>query len=281
MMLMNRLTVAGALVLVILVGACVPAEEELEPLAKDYGPATTMGAIQERGVLRVGLPGLEELDTFVGTLAMEMADTLDVELETAEAPPDQVHNLLDDGTIDIGFPYKPLTEQVVRRNAVTDPYLVAAQRILAPAGIDSPSDLEGRPVCVTGDPQVTVEVGDATRGSVRECVEGLGSGDQVAVSGLDVALVAILAELQSESGDSVEASDLQISGDALSTAGLSAFVPTGASDMVAFVERSVSEYEASGGWTASWEAVFSTYLGAPDAPPAITAEEAATLFPRP
>lgn len=280
-MLTNRLTVAGALVVVMLAGACVPAEEELEPLAKDYGPATTMGAIQERGVLRVGLPGLEGLDTFVGTLATEMADTLGVDLETTEAPPDQVHDLLADETIDIGFPYKPLTEQVVRRNAVTDPYLVAAQRILAPAGIDSPSDLEGRPVCVTGDPQVTVEVGEATRGSIQECLEGLRSGDQVAISGLDVALVAILAELQGEGGGSVDASDLQISGDASSTAGLSAFVPTGASDMIAFVERSVSEYEAAGGWAASWDAVFGSYLGAPGAPPAITAEEAAALFPRP
>lgn len=280
-MLKSRLILFGALV-ALAAGACVPPEEELEPLAKDYGTATTMGAIQERGVLRVGLARVRELDTFTADIALGMAETLDVDLETAPVAEDQVHQLLGDGAIDVAFPLKPLTEQVVRRNAVTDPYLLTAQHLLAPVGNDSPEELEGRPICVTGDPQVTLEVGNATRGTIQDCLEGLRAGDFAGASGLDVELVAVLAELRRTPNEATSsaARNLQIAGAAMSTAGLSIFVPTGASDMVAFVERFLSDYKESGEWTANWNASFATYLERPDAPPSITAEEAAALFPR-
>lgn len=280
-MLKSRLILFGALVALV-ASACVPPEEELEPLARDYPETTTMGAIQERGVLRVGLPGVTELDTFAADIALGMAETLGVDLETVRAAPDRVHLLLGDGRIDVAFPLKPLTEQVVRRNAVTDPYLLTSQRMLVPAGIDSPGELEGRPICVTGDPQVTIEVGNAARGSIQDCLEGLRSGDLAGASGLDVELVAILAELRRTPNEASSRTlrNLQISGEAMSTAGLSIFVPTGASDMVVFVERYLTEYKEIGEWTANWNTTFTPYLDAPDSPPSITAEEAATLFPR-
>lgn len=275
------MAVACALVALV-TASCVPPEEELEPLDRDYGANTTMGAIQERGVLAAGVSDVTGLREFTEALARELARLLDVRLEVVPVESDNVHVLLRDGTIDIGFPLKPLTEEIVRRNAVTDPYLVASQRILGAPG-SSAETLSGAPVCITGEEPVTVEIGDAIRGSIAECAEGLRSGDFEAVSGLEVELAAVYSVIGDafEGGTDATGVDyrtIEITGDALSTAGLSAFVPLGATDMVAFVEQAFAEYEASGAWLAEFDSVYGSLLEVE--PPDLSAEEAATLFPR-
>lgn len=278
------LCVAALAALAALVGsACVPSED-IEPLAKDYPSDTAMGAIQSAGVLRVGLPGVPELDAFAGALAQRFADLLDVELTAIEMASDEVHLRLGDGSIDIGFPLKPLTEQVVRRNTVTDPYLLTFQRVLSrPGSIVGP----GIPTCILSDGGITVEVGGAMRTDRDTCVSGLLSGELGAATGLDVELVAVQVALTSACRDAAaedgppgcSGPPFAIGGDQLAAAGLGAFVEPGASEMVAFVERAVAEYIADGSWLGSWTTVYGTYYEAPASPPNLSAEEAAALYP--
>lgn len=271
------------LALVVGLGACVPPEPE-EDLIRDFDPETTiMGAIQETGLLRVGVTSNQALHREAGgevtglaaDLATEVADTLGVEPEFTVASNDSLLQMVQDGDVDLAFPVVPVVEKLVRTAGVSDPYFMAHQRLLVPSGsgIDSLDDVEGQ-VCVAGDPDTTLDL--ETLNPKVEATEALdvtgcySPGSEVPlISGLDLELVGAVYALE----------DGEIVGDELTTAGISMVVEKGASGWLGFVDNVLGEFKSDGLWLESYNESFESYLG-PQRAPEITVEEAAALFPK-
>ncbi|MGH2808014.1 MAG: substrate-binding periplasmic protein [Actinomycetota bacterium] len=172
--------------------ACVPPPVDDDSVT-DFDPEETRaGKIQERGVLRVGVPdeprppfsfpvdpGTERPATasllyegFVIDLTQEIADALGVEVEYVPASSDDLLRDADrqqPGTqlqtaegqaLDMGFALEPVTEALVRRFPMTHPYFVSHQRLLVRtgAGVADVENLAGKRACVSASPATGVEV---------------------------------------------------------------------------------------------------------------------------
>jgi polar amino acid transport system substrate-binding protein len=276
------------LALVVALGACVPPEPE-EDLIRDFDPETTvMGAIQEAGLLRVGVTSNQalhredggEVTGLAADLATEIADTLGVEPEFTVASNDSLLRMVQDGDVDVAFPVVPVVEKLVRTSGVSDPYFMAHQRLLLleGAGIEGVGDLEGE-VCVGGDPETTLDLSAGNPDlEVTEALDVTGCyttsappEDLPPISGLDIELVGAAYALGGVPFDVV--------GDELTTAGLSMVVEKGASGWLGFVDNVLGEFKSEGLWLESYNESVESYLG-PQRAPEITVEEAAALFPR-
>lgn len=314
--------IAVCIVLVVGGSACIPPVEE-EDLTRAYGRNTPMGRIQRAGILRVGVPEVESpwaraLDGdapegFAVDLGREVADTLGVAAEFRPLSIRDMFDQIDRGDLDIGFPLLPLTEKAARRRAVTDPYFVSHQRLLAPAAVSGTDDLSGREVCLLAgeamgvpeglaDPPVEVppdlliddaetivpRTGPGGFPCERELRTLAREGREPAATGMDVNLMVLLQRLEETCRDfgvlcateERDAASVTITGERVSTAGLGALLEEGSAAWVAFVETVFLRFKRDGGWRSSYEEWISPYLGTAPDPPTLTAEEAAALFPR-
>jgi len=142
----------AVILLCLLLGACVPPEESNDRVPRYDPEKTIMGQIQARGVLRVGVPDHcpfatasegGEPEGFVVDLARLVADSLGVEAEFAVADSVELMEMVrvpaDDPAAetaaDIVFPLFPITERMVQRATVADPYWVGhSRRLVTPGG---------------------------------------------------------------------------------------------------------------------------------------------------
>jgi hypothetical protein len=233
-------------VLCLWVGACVPAEESNDRVLRFDPEKTVMGLIQDRGVLRVGVPdhcafastaGGGEPEGFVVELARLVADSLGVKAEFTVADSVElmtmVHVPADDPEAetdaDLVFPLFPITERLVQRATMADPYWVGHSRKLV--------DRAGR--VFTEGPDVWLL--DAA------CRDG----------------------------------DVAIDGPESSTVGYGAVVRTGASTFATLVSQVVNEADAEGDWTKLYERWLADYFVEPasDKVPIMSVEDAAALWP--
>ncbi|HEV3473347.1 MAG TPA: hypothetical protein VG408_09150 [Actinomycetota bacterium] len=144
------------LVCALLLAGCVPAEESNDRIVRYQPDKTIMGAIQAAGVLRVGLPegsppwALQGSEGFLVELAELVADSLGVEAEYRTASSVELMELVhvtedelrdDDGVleltdaeVDLAFPLFFITERLVLRRTITDPYWVGHTRTLEKDG---------------------------------------------------------------------------------------------------------------------------------------------------
>ena len=293
-------SVLCVLALAVALGACVPPEPE-EDLIRDFDPETTiMGAIQEAGLLRVGVTSNQALHREAGgeatglaaDLATEIADTLGVEPEFTVASNDSLLQMVQDGDVDLAFPVVPVVEKLVRTSGVSDPYLMAHQRLLVPGSSDADSieDLSGE-VCAGGDPETTLDVSTlnpdlvvTTALDVTACYSAAAAfqGQELvppAITGLDIELVGAAYALQGFCPPEARCTPPKIVGDELTTAGISMVVEKGASGWLGFVDNVLGEFKSEGLWLESYNESFESYLG-PQRAPEITVEEAAALFPK-
>lgn len=177
----------------LLCASCVPPEESNDRIVRYQPTKTIMGAIQAAGVLRVGLPeasppwALEgaEPDGFLVDLAELVADSLGVEAEYKTASSVELMELVhvtdqelrdDDGVleladaeVDIAFPLFPITEQLVLRRTMTDPYWVGHTRTLESAD---------ETMAVGRDVQLAIQAYDsqgAVIGGPQDSTEGYGA----------------------------------------------------------------------------------------------------------
>lgn len=142
----------------LLLTTCVPPEENNDRIIRYQPDKTIMGAIQAAGVLRVGLPadsppwasGGTEPEGFLVELAELVADSLGVETEYASASSVELMELvhvtdeelgdddgvleLEDTEVDIAFPLFHVTESLVLRRTLSDPYWVGHTRDLSADG---------------------------------------------------------------------------------------------------------------------------------------------------
>jgi ABC-type amino acid transport substrate-binding protein len=173
----------------------------------------------------------------------------------------------------------PITEDGVRTYSFTDPYYVAHQRLLVdePSSIDGIDDLGTQGACSAINPTTGVAL-DAIDPTIHvtpavpidDCVALLRAGRVAAVTAPDVALIEVMFETP----------DVKIVGDDLTTEGYGAVVRTGASQFVDFVNAVWDEAKDEGRWMSFYDRWIAPHTNDPvEAPPIMTVEEAAALFP--
>ena len=229
--------------------SCVPPEEGNDRV-KRYDPAENiMGVIQERGVLRIGVPSdyppfaivegasVEGFVVELGTLAAEalgveaefipapnrvLLDMVYVDPKKPEAPTDA----------DLVFPMVPITEELVKAWTFTDPYWVGHTR-----------DVEG--------PSTSRQI--------------------LTYSQPDVELLKI----------AYENPGVLVTGEEQSMEGYGAAVRTGAATFATLVSQVFNEADAEGDWSEFYDTWLAEYFAEPDSDnvPIMTVEDAAALYP--
>ena len=229
--------------------ACVPPEESNDRI-KRYDPTENiMGVIQERGVMRIGVPSdyppfaivdgpsVEGFVVELGTLA---AEALGVESEFIAAPSDDLLDMVyvdpkkpeAPTDADLVFPMVPITEELVKAWTFTDPYWV---------------------------------------GHTRE-TEGPSSSRQLIVPPTrDVELLKL----------AYETPGVLVAGEEQSTEGYGAAVRTGAATFATLVSQVFNEADAEGDWSEFYVTWLAEYFAEPepDGVPIMSVEDAAALYP--
>ncbi len=234
-----------------LLSACVPAEEDNDRVVRYQPDKTVMGAIQEAGVLRVGLPadfGPWAIDDaapegFLVDLSELVADALGVRAEyefldsaelldavhvtRAELEDDDGVLELADAEIDLAFPMEPITEVLATTRTLSDPYWVGHTRTLE---VDGDAVAHDRDVLLVNAAYV--------RG------EGIVTGPQ----------------------DSTE--------------GYGAAVRTGSTAFGSIVSQVFNEADSEGEWVRFYETWLASYFEESEPPiPTMSVEDAAALHP--
>lgn len=282
---MRRVAVVALLALA-MSAACIPPEDVDRVIS--YSEDTVMGEIQAAGRLHVALPtDRPPLDRVTGgfthDLARLIAKALGVELTVRLALSNELLGIVERGEADIAFPAVAITEELARANSFTDPFYVAHQRLLVPAGsgITDVDQLSGLKVCHYIDTATEVDLNDLNEALIRlapihpfYCAQALKRGEADVATASDVALMTMLEELP--------AGAWEIAGPQLSTEGYGAVVEHGADAFVDLVNDLFAEAKQEGVWMELYDKWFGPILGdqAATEPPDMTVEEAAALFPR-
>ena len=274
-----------------------------------------MGRVQQRGVLRIGIPDDPRPpfsftppgrgpQGFVIDLAAEVAAALDVETEFLPLAPDQLLAVrtLEGQALDLSFPMVPTTEVYVTEKCeretdgttvtdfcrhVSDPFYVGHQRLLVRrgSGIADLEFLSGREVCSASDPVTGVDISKLNReaqvidaADPGECALLLENGRVDAVTALDVDLVQIWAGVTDCMQPCPPSTEFSLVGDDITTIGLGAAMPPDGS-WAAFVNDTWQETDAEGRWLEFHKEWIGPYGIELEEAPSMTVEEAAGLFP--
>jgi polar amino acid transport system substrate-binding protein len=271
---------------------CIPPEPDNDRNIRYDPEETVMGAIQEAGELVVGverdLPPLSSgssmEDGLDGRMAEEVAAALGVEVRFVTGTTEQLLAMPDDDEADITFPFAPITEKLVRRHAVSDPYFVAHQKLLVPryAGIETFRELSDADICSAMDPETGSDLTDLIGGvtvhpsDVRGCSQMLVQREVEAITAPDVLLVPLVTRALPGPVPRSE-----IFSDELNTEAYGAVVERGNSSWLGFVSAVLEEAQAEGRWSEWFDELIAPGLpGVPSDPPDLTLEEAAALYPR-
>lgn len=277
------------LVALSLVAACVP--PETDPIRR-FPTDTPLGELQETGTMAIAVDtnwrpfGTAETDGpqgFAVDVGVFVSDEMGMEAQLIEASsPNEVATLVNGGEADLGFAAFELTEENVRNNSLTDPFFVAHQRLLVPAGstIEDMPDLDGKRVCEVVDEITGVSVGElvepveaSEENEVGACITEARRGRVDAVSAPDGLL---LPWLDPDGANQ----DFELAGDEQTTVGWAAITSPELSGLVGHFNDSLTEAKSDGDWArwyARWIEPF-TGESEPDVP-RLSLEEAAALFP--
>lgn len=231
--------------------SCVPPEESNDRV-KNYDPEENiMGVIQDRGVMRIGVPAdyppfafanpdTFEVEGFVVELGKLVAEALGVEAEFIPAPNDDLLDMVfvdpkkpnAPTEADMVFPMVPITEELVEAWSFTDPYWV---------------------------------------GHTRE-IEGPSASRQIIT--FDQADVELLKIAYENPG-------VLVTGEEQTTEGYGAAVRTGAATFATLVSQVFNEADAEGDWTRFYNEYLAEYFAEPDPEnvPIMSVEDAAALYP--
>jgi polar amino acid transport system substrate-binding protein len=290
-MLRTGITAVLAAAVMIATG-CIPPEPDNDRIVQFDPEEATMGVVQEAGELVVGverdLPplssGSSEEDGLVDRMAEEVAAALGVDVRYVTGTTEQLLAMPEAGEADITFPFAPITEKLVRRHAMSDPYLVAHQRVLVPShtNIETFRELSGAEICSAMDPEtgsdLTVLVDGVTvrTSHVRGCYRMLVQREVEAITAPDVLLVPLVTRALPGPVPRSE-----IVSDELNTEAYGAVVERGDSTWVGFVSAVLEEAQAEGRWSEWFDELIAPGLpGVPSDPPGLTLEEGAALYPR-
>ena len=266
-------------------------EETTAAEVEQFPADTTMGRIQEDGVLKVGVkfdvppfglnnPQTGEVEGFDVDLANYIAERLGVEADFREATSDNRIPLLVDGTIDLILSTMTITEERDLEIDFSEPYYVANGDVLVPADseIQSLDDLNGQRVCTalgsTYAETIEKEAPDADLRLVdlySECLDQIQTGAVDAVSTDNVILTGMV----------IQDDTLQLLGLDYTTEPYGIGIPEGDTEFKRFVDESLAEYIDSGAWQEAYDEWVGQYVpeDQQQGPPDITLDEALALFP--
>jgi ABC-type amino acid transport substrate-binding protein len=262
--------------------------------ADRFNEESLMYQIQERGVLRVAVPqdsppwasGGGRPRGFLVDLGTFIAEDLEVDAEFVGADSNEMSRLVADESVDVAFPLRAVTFKALREEtaeigfAFASPFFVAHQRLLVAngSGIDQIADLDGGSACAVVDEATQVDIStlvdvdlvDAV--SSTECLLAMKQDRIDAVTSVDALLASMQVELEASGSRSYE-----IVGDELNTEGYAAMTPPGS--MAGYVIGELNDLEEDGRWLESYDEWLADYLGPLDAPPDLTLQDAASLYP--
>ena len=278
--------------LLVLLCAALPgcAPPEPEPFPRRHEPETYLRELQNAGSIRIavatdapplGFAGRSGAPRgFTVALGRMIAEALHVRPEFRLYPSDRLAGLVAVGGAEVAFPLAPITEEVVRKQSVSDPYLVAHQRLLVRASsrIRGVDDLAGARVCAYLAPETGIELDELAPGvAVRASPELVGCGAALARGRVhavtsDDFLLDYLGRRMSASGGP----RTRLTGEGLNTVGYGARV-LDRPGLAQFVSNVFASAEQDG----RWQDDYARWLGEPpEGPPTMTVWEAAALWPR-
>ena len=299
---MTRLKLWRALLAVVLVVAglaaagCGDDEEEGEgggggggqqAEAEQFPADTTMGKIQKRGELTVGVkfdvppfgfknPQSNEVEGFDVDMAKIVAEKLGVEPKFVEAISDNRIPFLQKGEVDLILSTMTINQERDQEIEFSEPYYIARGRILVPSDSDirGLEDLAGNRVCTalgsTYEETLREEAPDADLKLVdtySECLELLQNGAIDAISTDDVILTGMI----------IQDDTLEMVGDELTVEPYGAGIKEGEKEFQKFVSDTFAAAEQDGRWEDIYQEWVGQYINKKAQPPEMTLKEALAL----
>ncbi len=248
---------------------------------------TTMGKIQERGELRVGVkfdvppfgfknPQSNQVEGFDVDMGKFIAQELGVEPKFIEAISDNRIPFLKRGTVDLILSTMTINAERDKEIDFSEPYYIAEGRILVPKGSDIKGidDLAGRNVCTAlGSTYEETLREQAPKAKLKlvdtysECLELLQNEAVDAVSTDDVILTGMI----------IQDDSLEMVGERLTTEPYGAGIKQGETDLQRFVNGVLKKVEDDGRWEETYQKWVGRHVGREEKPPTMTLQEALEL----
>jgi len=266
------------------------AQTETTQQAEQFDPNTTLGKIQQKGEITIGVKfdvppfgfkntGSGDVEGFDVDLGRAIAEKLGVEPKFIEAISDNRIPFLEKGTADVILSTMTINEERVGQINFSDPYFIAKGRILTKkdnADIKGVEDLAGKKVCtVLGSTYEATLKKQAPKADLQlvdtysECLELIQNGSVDAVSTDDVILTGMIIQ---EGEDK-----LKLVGDELTQEPYGAGIKKGDQELTDFVNQVFEEYKTSGKWKETYDKWVGQYTGEDQEPPTISVDEAVEL----
>jgi glutamate transport system substrate-binding protein len=248
---------------------------------------TTMGKIQERGEITIGVkfdvppfgfenPQSGEVEGFDVDMGRIIAEELGVEPEFVEAISDNRIPFLERGTVDLILSTMTINQERDMEIDFSEPYYIARGRILVPgdSDIQGVDDLAGNSVCTalgsTYEETLREQAPDAELRLVdlySECLELLQNGAVDAISTDDVILTGMI----------IQDDTLKMVGDELTTEPYGAGIKDGDREFQQFVSETLEAAQEDGRWDEIYQRWVGQYVDQPAQAPEMTLEEALEL----
>jgi ABC-type amino acid transport substrate-binding protein len=267
------------------------AEETATEGAEDvqqFEPNTTLGKIQEKGEIVIGVkydvppfgfrnPETNEVEGFDVDLGRAVAESLGVEPKFIEAISDNRIPFLQKGTADLILSTMTINAERVAEINFSDPYFIARGRILTTkdnADIKGVDDLAGKRVCTvlgsTYEATLKQQAPDADLQLVdtySECFESIQNGSVDAVSTDDVILTGMI----------IQDDSLQLVGEELTQEPYGAGIKKGDEQLTDHVNGVFSDFKSDGRWQDLYQEWIGQYTKQKAEPPDISVDEAVKL----
>jgi glutamate transport system substrate-binding protein len=259
--------------------------EESAQKAEKFPADTTMGKIQEKGEITIGVkydvppfgfknPQSGDIEGFDIDVGKAIAEKLGVKPKFIEAISDNRIPFLKNGTADLILSTMTINKERDQEIDFSEPYFVARGRVLvgADSDIKGVEDLgKGDSVCTalgsTYEENLKKQAPQAERklvDSYSECLELIQNGAVDAVSTDNVILTGMI----------IQDDTLELVGDDLTTEPYGAGIKDGDTAFKEFVDSTIGEFKSDGRWKKTHEKWVGQYTKEPEDPPTMTLEEA-------
>jgi ABC-type amino acid transport substrate-binding protein len=255
--------------------------------AEQFPANTTLGRIQERGEITIGVkfdvppfgfenPQSGEVEGFDVDMGRFIAEELGVEPNFVEAISDNRIPFLERGTVDLILSTMTINAERDLEIDFSEPYYIARGRILVPQDSDirGLADLAGNEVCTAlGSTYEETIREDAPEADLRlvdtysECLELLQNGAIDAISTDDVILTGMI----------IQDDTLEMVGDPLTTEPYGVGIKDGDRQLKDFVDQVLAQVEEDGRWEDTYQEWVGRHIGREEQPPEMTLQEALEL----
>jgi ABC-type amino acid transport substrate-binding protein len=259
------------------------AGEQPAVVVERFAPDTTMGAIQRKGEIVIGVkfdaplfgfrdPAGGEVQGFDVDVGRAVAQSLGVRPRFVEAVSDDRIPFIQDGTVDLVLSTMTITPQRAESIGFTDPYFVARGRILVPEGsaITGIDALAGETVCTAlGSTYELTLAEEAPEADLRlvdrnsECLPLLRDGTVDAIVTDDVILTGFI----------IQDGSLRLVGDDLTTEAYGAGLAAGDEAFATFLDGVLDRFKADGRWTDAYQRWLGRFTNETREPPTQSLED--------